>query len=55
MQYGTAAAKSASLALLSLVLPLRAFGTMMVAPIIASDAFSESGPKGDISEDVPTV
>lgn len=53
--YGTAAAKSASLALLPLVLPLGTFGTMLVAPIIASDAFSESGPKGDISGDVPTV
>lgn len=54
-RYGTAVAKSASLTLLPLMLPLGAFATTMVAPIIASDAYSESGPKGDTSEDAPTV
>ena len=53
-QYKTAAAKSVALTLLPLALPIGAFGTSLVAPVIASDAFSQSGPKGDVSEDAPT-
>ena len=53
-RHGTAAVKSAALTLLPLVLPLGVFGTTVVAPVIASDAFFQSGPKGDISEDAPT-
>jgi hypothetical protein len=53
-RYATAVAQSASLTLLPLMLPLGALGTTVVAPAIAIDAFSEKGPKGDISEDAPT-
>ena len=53
-RYKTAAAKSAALTLLPLALPIGALGTSLVAPVIASDAFSQSGPKGDVSEDAPT-
>ena len=54
-RYGTAIAKSASLTLLPLALPIGTFATAVVAPVIAFDTFSESGPKGDTSEDAPTV
>lgn len=49
-KYAAAVAKSAALTLLPVALPFGVLGTIGVAPMIASDTFLSSGPKGDFKD-----